>query len=31
MSPPTMYAVLKYLDPNVIEEINSNVEMFGGI
>lgn len=31
MSPPTMCAVLKYLDPNVKEEINSNVEMFGGI
>lgn len=30
MSPCTMCAVL-YLDFNVIEEINSNVEMFGGI
>lgn len=31
MSPRTMGAVLNYLDFNVIEEINSNVEMFGGI
>lgn len=31
MSPLTMCAVLNYLDFNVIEEINSNVEMFGGI
>lgn len=26
-----MCVVFKYLDFNVIEEINSNVEMFGGI
>lgn len=31
MSPRTMCAVLNYLDFNEIEEINSNVEMFGGI
>lgn len=31
MSPRTMCAVLNYLDFNKIEEINSNVEMFGGI